>query len=89
MVARAGESGGQMVEQLIHIVDLARYQLGEPQCVYARASNFFHRDVERYDSDDLSAIVLGYDDGRLAVLNATNDAVPGRWTSSGNSSPSA
>ncbi len=73
------KSGGQMVEQLIHIVDLARHQLGEPQSVYARASNFFHRDVERYDSDDLSAIVLGYDDGRLGVLNATNGAVPGRW----------
>jgi predicted dehydrogenase len=73
------KSGGQMIEQLIHIVDLARHQLGEPQSVYARASNFFHRDVERYDSDDLSAIVLGYDDGRLGVLNATNGAVPGRW----------
>jgi predicted dehydrogenase len=72
-------SGGQMVEQLIHIVDLARHQLGEPQSVYARVGNFFHRDVERYDSDDLSAIMLGYDDGRLGVLNATNGAVPERW----------
>lgn len=72
-------SGGQMVEQLIHIVDLARHQLGEPQTVYARSSNFFHRGVERYDSDDSSAIVLGYDDGRIGVLNATNGAVPGKW----------
>lgn len=72
-------SGGQMVEQLIHIVDLARHQLGEPQTVYARTNNFFHRGVERYDSDDVSAIVLGYDDGRIAVLNATNGAVPGKW----------
>ena len=47
--------------------------------MYARAGNFFHRDVERYDSDDLSGIVLGYDDGRLGVLNATNGAAPGRW----------
>jgi predicted dehydrogenase len=73
------KSGGQMVEQLIHIVDLARHQLGEPQNVYARAANFFHRDVAGYDSDDVSAIVLGYDDGRIAVLNATNGAIPGRW----------
>jgi predicted dehydrogenase len=73
------KSGGQMVEQLIHIVDLARHQLGEPQSVYARADNFFHSDVERYDSDDLSAIVLGYDDGRLGVLSATNGAIPGQW----------
>jgi len=73
------KSGGQMVEQLIHIVDLARHQLGEPQCVYARAGNFFHRESAGYDSDNVSAIVLGYDDGRIAVLNATNGAVPGRW----------
>jgi predicted dehydrogenase len=73
------KSGGQMVEQLIHIVDLARHQLGEPQCVYARTANFFHRDVAGYDSDDVSAIVLGYADGRVGVLNATNGAVPGQW----------
>jgi predicted dehydrogenase len=68
-----------MVEQLIHIVDLARHQLGQPQSVYARAGNFFHRGVERYDSDDSSAIVLGYGDGRIGVLNATNGAIPGKW----------
>ena len=73
------KSGGQMVEQLIHIVDLARHQLGEPQSVYARAANFFHRSVPRYDSDDVSAMVLGYDDGRIGLLNATNGAIPGRW----------
>jgi predicted dehydrogenase len=73
------KSGGQMVEQLIHIVDLARHALGEPLCVYARAGNFFHRDIERYDSDDVSAIVLGYEDGRIGVLNATNGAIPGQW----------
>ena len=72
-------SGGQIVEQLIHIVDLARHQLGQPQSVYARAGNFFHRGVERYDSDDSSAIILGYGDGRIGVLNATNGAIPGKW----------
>jgi predicted dehydrogenase len=73
------KSGGQMVEQLIHIVDLARCELGMPQRVYARAANLFHRGIERYDVEDVSAIVLGYDDGRIAVLNATNAAVPGTW----------
>jgi predicted dehydrogenase len=28
----------------------------------------------------VSAIVLGYADGRVGVLNATNGAVPGQWT---------
>src|ERR1700761_2313758 len=75
----AAKSGGQTVEQLIHIVDLARHQLGEPQSVYARGGNFFHRGVDRYDSDDVSAMILGYDDGRVGVLNATNGAIPGKW----------
>jgi predicted dehydrogenase len=73
------KSGGQMVEQLIHIVDLARCELGMPQRVYARAANLFHRGIDRYDVEDVSAIVLGYADGSVAVLNATNAAVPGTW----------
>lgn len=72
-------SGGQMVEQLIHIVDLARHMLGKPQSVFARAENLFHRDVAGYDSEDISAMILVYEDGRLGVLHASNAAVPGRW----------
>ena len=73
------KSGGQMVEQLIHIVDLARQNLGMPQAVYARAGNVFHRGVPGYTAEDVSALVLGYDDGRVGVLHASNGAVPGRW----------
>ena len=75
-------AGGQMVEQLIHIADLARHNLGMPQTVYARAANLFHREVERYTGEDVSAIVLGYDDGRIGVLHASNAAIPGRWMKS-------
>jgi predicted dehydrogenase len=72
-------SGGQTVEQLIHIVDLARHVFGVPKTVYARMANLFHGNVERYDTEDVSAMVLGYDDGRIATLTASNAAVPGRW----------
>jgi len=74
-----GKSGGQLVEQLIHIVDLARHTMGRPDSIYARAANLFHRDVPFYDSEDASAVVLGYRDGRIGVLHASNGAVPGRW----------
>ena len=73
------KSGGQITEQLIHIVDLARHALGMPETVYARAANLFHRDVPGYSSEDVSAIILGYGDGRIGVLHASNAAVPGRW----------
>ena len=72
-------SGGQMVEQLIHVVDLARHTLGMPKTVYAKAANLFHRDVPRYDTEDVSAMILGYEDGRIGLLNASNAAAPGKW----------
>lgn len=72
-------SGGQLVEQVIHLVDLVRLFMGEPDSVYARAANLFHRDVPGYDIEDVSAIVFGWDDGRIATLNASNIAVPGKW----------
>lgn len=71
--------GGQMVEQLIHIVDLARDTMGMPTTAYAKATNFRHSGVEGYDSEDMSAMIFGYDDGRIAVLHASNIAIPGRW----------
>lgn len=73
------KSGGQMIEQLIHIIDLARHTMGMPQTVYARAANLTHGATSGYSAEDVSAIVLGYDDGRIGVLHASNAAIPGRW----------
>ncbi|MEA3002585.1 MAG: UDP-N-acetyl-2-amino-2-deoxyglucuronate dehydrogenase [Sphingomonadales bacterium] len=72
-------SGGQMLEQAIHLIDLVRLFMGEPDRVYARAANLFHRNTPGYDIEDVSAMIFGWDDGRLATLNASNIAVPGRW----------
>ncbi|RAK58939.1 gfo/Idh/MocA family oxidoreductase [Phenylobacterium hankyongense] len=72
-------SGGQMLEQVIHLIDLVRLFMGEPDTVYARAANLFHHDTPGYDVEDVSAIVFGWDDGRIANLNASNAAIPGRW----------
>ncbi len=73
------KSGGQLVEQAIHLVDLMRYTVGEPVSVYSRQSNFFHRDVPDYTIEDVSATVFGFANGALGVLYATNGAVPGKW----------
>ena len=72
-------SGGQIVEQVIHQVDIIRYLMGEPDSVYARRANLFHRNVEGYTGEDVSAIVFAWDDGRIATLNASNIAEPGTW----------
>jgi predicted dehydrogenase len=72
-------SGGQILEQAIHQVDLIRHLVGEPDSVYARYANLFHRDVPDYDVEDVSTIVFGWDDGRIASLSASNIAIPGVW----------
>lgn len=72
------KSGGQILEQLIHLIDLVRYFMGEPDRVYARRSRLFH-DEPGYDVEDVSAIIFGWEDGRIATLNANNIAVRGIW----------
>ncbi|MDI7277056.1 MAG: Gfo/Idh/MocA family oxidoreductase [Anaerolineae bacterium] len=73
------KSGGQVVEQIIHLFDLARYLLGEPRTVYARLANLFHRDVPGYTAEDVSGTIISFDSGALATIAATNNAIPGQW----------
>lgn len=73
------KSGGQIVEQIIHVYDLARYYLGEPVSVIAQLDNLFHKEVERYTAEDVSASVIKFKSGALASVVATNTAIPGRW----------
>jgi predicted dehydrogenase len=75
------KSGGQIVEQIIHTYDIVRYFLGEPESVFCRADNIFHRDVENYTSEDVSATVIRFRNGAIATVAGTNGAIPGRWIS--------
>jgi predicted dehydrogenase len=76
------KSGGQLVEQAIHLLDLTRYFLGEPAEVFAAQANLFHADVPDYTVEDASATVIRFRSGSLAVLTANNGAIPGRWDAS-------
>jgi predicted dehydrogenase len=73
------KSGGQLVEQAIHLLDLTRFFLGEPVEVFAVQANLFHRHVPDYTVEDASATVVRFRSGGLAVLTANNGAIPGRW----------
>ena len=73
------KSGGQLVEQVIHMVDLMRYLLGDAVSVYSRQENLFHRQVADYTIEDVSATVFGFQGGALGVIYATNGAIPGKW----------
>lgn len=73
------KSGGQLVEQIIHMVDLMRYLLGEPASVYSRQENLFHKEVSDYSVEDTSASVFSFCSGALGVIYASNAAIPNRW----------
>ena len=76
---KRAQSGGQILEQAIHQIDLIRHLVGEPDAVYARYANLFHRTVPDYDVEDVSATIFSWSDGRIAALCASNIAVPGVW----------
>ena len=73
------KSGGQLVEQIIHMVDLMRYLMGDAMSVYSRQENLFHRDIADYTVEDVSATVFGFQGGGIGVVYATNGAIPGKW----------
>ena len=73
------KSGGQVVEQAIHMFDLLRYLLGDAVSVYSRQENLFHREVPGYTIEDVSATVVGFASGAIGVVYATNAAIPGKW----------
>lgn len=73
------KSGGQLVEQVIHMVDLMRYLLGEPAAVFSRQENLFHTEMADYTVEDVSATVVSFRSGALGVIYATNGAIPNRW----------
>jgi len=75
------KSGGQLVEQAIHLFDVMRYLMGDPTHVFSHQTNFFHRDVEGYTAEDTSATVMRFENGAIGAVQATNGAIPGRWLS--------
>ncbi len=76
---RKEKSGGQLVEQVIHMFDLMRFLMGEARSVYSLQRNLFHQDVPGYSVEDVSSTVIDFASGAIGVLYATNNAIPGRW----------
>jgi predicted dehydrogenase len=72
-------SGGQLVEQVIHLLDMTRFFLGEPVQVFSVQQNLFHQGMADYTVEDASATTIRFASGGLAVIAANNGAIPGRW----------
>jgi predicted dehydrogenase len=66
------KSGGQVVEQMTHVLDLARVLLGEPVEVYAAGARHPAPTVDRGTVDDATAAVAHFADGAVATFAATS-----------------
>lgn len=68
---RQGQSGGQMTEQATHLIDLARYLMGDARRVYGLAE-YSHRDTHAdLDVATASTASILFADGAIANFAAT------------------
>ena len=68
---RMDQSGGQMVDQTTHIIDLARYLCGEITEVYAAYSTRVMQDVPEFSIPDVSAATLKFASGVVGTVSNT------------------
>ncbi|MGI8589231.1 MAG: Gfo/Idh/MocA family protein [Chloroflexia bacterium] len=68
-LARKALSGGQIIEQSTHMVDLARYLAGDVRSAYAlgRAGHV----PDRVDYEDVSTVSLDFTDGAVGTILST------------------
>jgi predicted dehydrogenase len=66
------KSGGQMVEQVTHTVDLVRYFLGDAVEVYANTTTAFNKKLPNlmpnYTMDDAMTTTIRFESGALATI---------------------
>lgn len=72
-------SGGQLLEQVVHLFDLILYFLGPIRQVHAFQSNLCHQHSQDYTVEDTSVACLLAEAGAMVSLAASNCAIPGRW----------
>lgn len=64
--------GGQLVEQSIHLYDLARHVFGDAIAVAGFADKLTHERFDDYRVDDASASVVRFRNGGIASISACN-----------------
>jgi predicted dehydrogenase len=75
------QSGGQVLEQVIHTYDAALHLFGDVKSVCGMAENLCHTNVDGYNVEDTSAALLRFANGALGSIVGSNCAVPMEWTS--------
>ena len=69
-------SGGQILEQIVHVYDLALSLFGEVKTATGVIANLTHQDDAEYTIEDTSAGLLTFENGAVATITGSNCAVP-------------
>ncbi|MET3287841.1 UNVERIFIED_CONTAM: putative dehydrogenase [Brevibacillus sp. OAP136] len=65
------KSGGQLVEQATHTLDMMRYLVGDVSKVYANAALRVMEDVPGLDIPDVTSVSLTFSSGAIGTLDTT------------------
>lgn len=60
-------SGGPLLEQSIHVIDMARYLVGEITHVFARGDRLLHPNLATFDSEDTLVLAYRFANGALGT----------------------
>jgi len=67
-------SGGQLVEQSTHQVDLARWMVGDVSTVYAKFGRQLNKDLPNFTIEDVSSVIMRFKNGAIGVLTSSSAA---------------
>lgn len=73
------EGGGQLHEHTTHVLDLARYFVGEVRRVFCTRARRLEHDVPGYDTADVNALQLEFENGAVGQVAATHMTPRGYW----------
>jgi len=65
-------SGGQLVEQSTHQVDMARWMVGDVSTVYAKFGRQLNKGLPNFTIEDVSTAVMKFKNGAIGVLTSSN-----------------
>ncbi|MCK5804021.1 MAG: Gfo/Idh/MocA family oxidoreductase [Lentisphaeria bacterium] len=71
------QSGGQIIEQTVHNYDVLRYLLGDVTAVCGMGRQGTMGEIENYDVDDASTVVMQFESGVVAQITTGCFSPPG------------
>ena len=77
---RKEKSGGQVLEQMTHLIDLLRYLVGDIVDVYCRSTRGMFPEIPDFSCDDASASVLTFKKGTVGNLLCTYALTRDIWS---------